>query len=105
MQPTHGRKNLEGRTVYVPRMPYGGARLMATAFRSIGVDAAPTPASNERTRELGLKYTSGDECYPEQITIGDFTLKKFHAGERRRYSSTSSFAVLPMWYGAEKRAR
>jgi len=53
-------------------MPYGGARLMAAAFQSIGVEAHPTPESNEYTRELGLQYTSGDECYPEQVTLGDF---------------------------------
>lgn len=45
---------------------------MAATFQSLGVNAVPTPESNERTRELGLKYTSGDECYPEQVTLGDF---------------------------------
>ena len=25
-----------------------------------------------RTRELGGKYTTGDECYPAKVTVGDF---------------------------------
>jgi len=53
-------------------MTYVGARLMAAAFRSIGIDAAVTPASDERTLELGGLYSSGEECYPQKVTLGDF---------------------------------
>lgn len=53
-------------------MAYGSARAFASAFRAIGLDAEPTPPSDHRTRELGAKYTSGDECYPAKVTIGDF---------------------------------
>jgi len=53
-------------------MTYVGARMMAAVFRSIGVDAAPTPESDERTLELGGLYTGGEECYPEKVTLGDF---------------------------------
>jgi predicted nucleotide-binding protein (sugar kinase/HSP70/actin superfamily) len=49
-----------------------GAATFAAACRSVGVDAAPVLPSNERTLELGGRYTSGDECYPAKITIGDF---------------------------------
>ncbi|RKY70278.1 MAG: hypothetical protein DRQ14_09215 [Candidatus Latescibacterota bacterium] len=69
---SEGVKTLKGRKLYIPRMPYGGAKLMAAVFRSIGIDAEPVPPSDERTRELGRKYTGGDECYPEQVTLGDF---------------------------------
>ncbi len=51
-------------------MSYEGARLMAAAFESIGVNAEPLPEPNGRTIELGKKYTSGDECYPQHITLG-----------------------------------
>ncbi len=47
-------------------MPYGGAYLLAAAFRSIGFDAWLTSDSDARTLELGGKYTSGDECYPQK---------------------------------------
>src|SRR5262249_17146355 len=39
------------------------------------------------------------------INSGVWSFSAFHAGERRRYSLTSSSAVLPMWYGAENRSR
>lgn len=63
---------LEGRHLYLPHMPYGGTYLLAAAIRSIGFDAWPTPHSDERTLELGGRYTSGDECYPQRICLGDF---------------------------------
>ncbi len=63
---------LQGRTLYLPQMPYGGSYLLAAAIRSIGVDATTTTDSDARTLELGGKLTSGDECYPQKITMGDF---------------------------------
>jgi predicted nucleotide-binding protein (sugar kinase/HSP70/actin superfamily) len=53
-------------------MAYGSARAFASAFRAIGLEAEPTPPSDNRTRELGARYTSGDECYPAKVTVGDF---------------------------------
>lgn len=63
---------LTGRTVYIPTMGEGSPEAFAAAFRWVGVNAQPTPPSDERTRELGAKYTSGDECYPAKVTVGDF---------------------------------
>jgi predicted nucleotide-binding protein (sugar kinase/HSP70/actin superfamily) len=63
---------LSGKRIYIPPMAYGSARAFASAFRAIGLDAEPTPPSDERTRELGARYTSGDECYPAKVTVGDF---------------------------------
>jgi predicted nucleotide-binding protein (sugar kinase/HSP70/actin superfamily) len=63
---------LAGKKLYIPPMAYGSARAFAAAFRAIGVDAEPTPPSDHRTRELGGRYTSGDECYPAKVTVGDF---------------------------------
>ena len=53
-------------------MAYGSAQAFAAAFRAVGLDAEPTPPSDNRTRELGARYTSGDECYPAKVTVGDF---------------------------------
>ncbi len=53
-------------------MAYGSAQAFASAFRAIGLEAEPTPPSDDRTRELGARYTSGDECYPAKVTVGDF---------------------------------
>ncbi len=66
------RVSLTGRKLWIPRMTYAGARMMAAVFRSIGIDAAVTPESDEQTLELGGLYTSGEECYPEKVTLGDF---------------------------------
>ena len=63
---------LGGRRLYLPQMPYGGTYLLAASIRSIGFDSWPTTDSDERTLELGSKVTSGDECYPQKITMGDF---------------------------------
>jgi predicted nucleotide-binding protein (sugar kinase/HSP70/actin superfamily) len=53
-------------------MSYSSARLMAAAFHSVGVDAAVTPDSNGETLEIGGLYSSGEECLPHKITLGDF---------------------------------
>jgi predicted nucleotide-binding protein (sugar kinase/HSP70/actin superfamily) len=66
------QQRLAGRTLWIPRMTYVGARLMAAVFRSIGIDAEVTPPSDDRTLELGGLYSSGEECYPEKVTLGDF---------------------------------
>ena len=63
---------LYGKVVYIPTMSEGGPEAFAAVFRWLGIEAHPTPASNERTRELGAKFTNGDECYPAKVTVGDF---------------------------------
>jgi predicted nucleotide-binding protein (sugar kinase/HSP70/actin superfamily) len=72
MTTINSENRLAGRTLWIPRMTYVGARMMAAVFRSIGIDARITPPSDERTLELGGLYTSGEECYPEKVTMGDF---------------------------------
>ena len=44
---------------------------MAASFRSAGLDARPFPPSDAETLELGGRYTSGEECFPERVTLGD----------------------------------
>lgn len=66
------KKELKGRKLYIPPMAYEGAKFIAAAMRSVGIDATISPTSDERTLELGGRYTSGDECYPEKVTLGDF---------------------------------
>ncbi len=53
-------------------MAHGGARVFAAGFRALGVEASTTPASDERTRELGARHTTGEECFPAKVTVGDF---------------------------------
>ena len=63
---------LAGRIVYIPRMAQGSSETLSAVFRWLGVEAYPTPESDDRTRELGAKFTNGDECYPAKVTVGDF---------------------------------
>ena len=67
-----GGHPLTGKRIYIPPMAFGSAQAFASAFRAVGLDAEPTPPSDHRTRELGARYTSGDECYPAKVTVGDF---------------------------------
>jgi predicted nucleotide-binding protein (sugar kinase/HSP70/actin superfamily) len=67
--PTHP---LYGKKTYIPRMAEGSARALAAVMRSMGIDAEAVSHSDRRTLALGGKYSSGDECYPLKVTLGDF---------------------------------
>ena len=62
--------SIKGRKVYVPLMS-DHAHGVAAAFQACGVAAEAMPPSDARTLELGLKHTSGKECYPCALTTGD----------------------------------
>ena len=64
------------RTVYLPRM-CDHAEALAAAMRACGIETQVLPPSDEKTLELGRKYTSGKECHPFTVTTGDF-LKKIN---------------------------
>ncbi|OGP33195.1 MAG: hypothetical protein A2X88_01445 [Deltaproteobacteria bacterium GWC2_65_14] len=66
--------SLSGRTVFFPPMAEAGVRTIAAAFRSIGVEARSMPPSDEETLLLGGRFSSGEECLPQKVTLGD-TLK------------------------------
>ncbi len=66
------RQSIKGRKVYVPQMSKGGAIAFAAAFRSVGIDACICPDSDARTLELGGRHTSGEECLPARVTLGNF---------------------------------
>lgn len=50
----------------------GSARLFASAFRSNGIDARTSPPGDAHTRELAARHLTGDECYPQMVTLGNF---------------------------------
>jgi predicted nucleotide-binding protein (sugar kinase/HSP70/actin superfamily) len=52
-------------------MSSGGAEAFSSAFRYIGIDTQPTPEGDEKTYEYAGKCTSGDECLPARVTIGN----------------------------------
>ncbi len=63
---------LKGKRLWIPRMSYGGAKTFAAAFRSIGIEARECPEADVRALELGQRFTSGEECFPEIVTLGTF---------------------------------
>ncbi len=65
-------QSLIGRKMYIPRMSFSAAKLTASAFQSVGIQAMPSPASDGKTLELGSKYLIGEECLPEKVTLGNF---------------------------------
>ncbi len=82
---------LNKRKLYIPQMSYEAAATMAAAFRSIGVDAEPSPTGDEHTYELSRKYLSGDECLPEAVTLGNF----LKVAERPDYDPEKTAFMLP----------
>ena len=63
---------LYGKVVYTPAMAEGSVEAFCAVLRWMGIDGQPTPPPSNRSLELGGQYTSGDECYPLKVTIGDF---------------------------------
>jgi len=45
---------------------------MAAAFRSLGVDARVSPRSDEETLARSARFTSGEECLPQRVVLGNF---------------------------------
>jgi len=77
-QPGHGASSvgtgiggppLDGKIFLIPQMNRFSSLLFAATFRGFGVRAQVL--DTYRGLDLGERYTSGKECYPCQITMGD----------------------------------
>jgi len=64
-----GRFNLSNKTCLIPEMNRIGGHLLAAVFRGFGIDAKIM--ETYKGLDLGMEHTSGKECYPCQITMGD----------------------------------
>ena len=80
--------------VYIPYMDDHGY-ILAAAMRFNGVDAEGLPMSDERSLELGRRYTTGKECYPCTITTGDILRKVFEPDFDRAHSGF----LMPVAFG------
>lgn len=67
-----GKFHLGSKTVLIPEMNRIAAHLVAATFRSFGSRAMVLPTY--RGLDLGKKHTSGKECFPCQVTLGDILL-------------------------------
>ncbi len=60
----------KSRRILVPHMDDHGI-LLAAAMRANGVDAIALPMADDKSLEIGRRYTTGKECFPCIITTGD----------------------------------
>src|SRR5210317_474613 len=67
-----GTFHLPNKTVLIPEMNRIAAHLIAATFRGFGSNAVVLKTYNGL--DLGKKYTSGKECFPCQVTLGDLLL-------------------------------
>jgi predicted nucleotide-binding protein (sugar kinase/HSP70/actin superfamily) len=61
--------DVSGRTLLIPDMAPFGTRLLAATFRAVGVNAVVM--DTYKGLSLGKELTSGKECFPCQVTLGD----------------------------------
>ncbi len=61
--------DVSGKTLLIPDMAPFGARLIAGCFRAFGVDAIVM--DTYKGLASGKQFTSGKECFPCQVTLGD----------------------------------
>lgn len=66
---TLGKVGLRGKTFLIPEMNRIASHLIAASVRSFGVDAQVL--KTYRGLDYGKKFTSGKECYPCLVTLGD----------------------------------
>jgi predicted nucleotide-binding protein (sugar kinase/HSP70/actin superfamily) len=64
-----GKFDLASKTVLIPEMSRAGCLLLAAAMRSFGVAAQVMETYGGL--HLGKQFTSGKECFPCQVTLGD----------------------------------
>jgi len=67
-----GQFNLQNKTFLIPEMNRIGSHFLAAAFRGFGINALIM--DTYEGLELGKEFTSGKECYPCQVTLGDILL-------------------------------
>ncbi|MFV1951371.1 MAG: acyl-CoA dehydratase activase [Nitrospinota bacterium] len=67
------------RTIYLPYMR-DGVFAIAAAFKANGIKAEVLPEPTRGSVEFARRFTTGKECYPLVITLGDFLKKSLEDG-------------------------
>ncbi len=74
----------------LPRMcPH--AEVMAAAMRGFGVEAIALPPANENNLLYSNRFTSGKECLPYRVTLGDFLRLYYENGHNLDLSVVEGF--------------
>ena len=75
-----GRFNVQGKTFLIPEMNRIGSHLLAGVFNGFGINSKVM--ETYEGLDLGKEFTSGKECFPCVVTLGDILL--FMKKERER---------------------
>jgi len=75
-----GRFNVQGKTCLIPEMNRIGCLLMAGVFRGFGINSAVM--DTYEGLDLGKEFTSGKECFPCVVTLGDILMHMKKEKER-----------------------
>lgn len=75
-----GKFSLANKTLLIPEMSPAGSQLIAGLLRGFDVDARVM--DTYKGLHLGRKFTSGKECFPCQVTLGDLLLSLEKEKER-----------------------
>jgi predicted nucleotide-binding protein (sugar kinase/HSP70/actin superfamily) len=78
--------DVTGKTLLIPDMAPFASRLLAAVFRAVGVNALIM--ETYKGLSLGKEFTSGKECFPCQVTLGDILY--FLHGEKQRLGAAFS---------------
>ncbi|MFP4640647.1 MAG: acyl-CoA dehydratase activase [Dehalococcoidia bacterium] len=85
-------------TLLVPRMaPH--ADVLTAAFRAFGINAMTLPPSDEKSLLYSDKLSTGKECLPFRVTIGDF-LKFYYENGHHGVNFNDVEAFMAGAYGA-----
>jgi len=76
-----GKFRLAGKKALIADLARAGNQLLAATLRSFGVDAEVM--DTYKGLKLGKQFTSGKECFPCQITLGDLLYYMQRERERR----------------------
>jgi len=90
-----GQFNLAGKTVLIPEMNNIGCHLLAAAFRGFGINAVIM--ETYKGIDLGLEHSSGKECYPCHVTLGDilYHIKKEKDKQGRLFNPDDYVYFMP----------
>ena len=86
---------VKDRVLFIPRMCDGASRTAAAAFRAVGVDARVCPPAGPRALELAKRHTSGEECYPQVVTLAEL----FEAMDRPGFDPSRAAFMMPTTTG------
>jgi predicted CoA-substrate-specific enzyme activase len=79
-----------GKTLIIPRMtPH--ADIVAAAMKAFGVKAISLPEPDERNLLYSNRFTSGTECLPFRVTLGDFLRFYYENGHHLKDKDVEGF--------------